>query len=301
MARMTANGIELEYERLGDPAKPLVLPILGISDQLTDWPIELCDCFLEAGFSVVRFDLRDCGLSTNFDSAGDPDLGAVFTDGLEASGYRAPYDLHDLADDVLGLMDGLGTASAHLIGYSLGGILAQLCALKAPERVRSLTALQSTSRAPGMPPRGQAIIAAMVAASRRRSERDRAIADLAGVREQTNGSRHRLTRAEAQVMARQAIERAYCPGGIGRMYTASFATPSHCEKLGSIALPSYILHGGDDSIFPIQHGEDLARRIAHGKFEVIEGAGHNHPPSLVPLLAERLTDFVTTAERQIKT
>ena len=300
MARLGANGITLEYERFGDPGNPLVLPILGISDQLTDWPADLCDCFTAAGFSVVRFDPRDCGLSTSFDQAGDPDLEAIFARGLPDSGYRAPYDLHDLADDVLGLMDSLEAASAHLIGYSLGGILAQLCALKAPDRVRSLTALQSTSRAPGMPPRGPAIVAAMVAASRRREDRDQAIADLARVRLETNGRRHRLTPAEAEAMARQSIARAYCPGGIGRLYAASFATPTHCEDLDGITVPTYVLQGVDDSIFPVEHGEDLARRIAHARFEVIAGAGHNHPPSLMPILAEKLTAFVTEAENEVK-
>ena len=140
MPRARSNGIELEYQTTGRPDQPPVLLVMGLGAQLTDWPEEFCESLAGRGFFVVRFDNRDCGLSTSLDELGPPDL-----PGLLAGTASAPYRLADLADDAVGLLDALGIERAHVVGASMGGMIAQQLVIDHPERVRSLCSIMSTT------------------------------------------------------------------------------------------------------------------------------------------------------------
>src|SRR5580692_11266256 len=148
MPQQTANGITIEYDTFGDPAAPPVLLIMGLGAQMTLWETEFCEAIADHGFYVIRFDNRDIGLSTWFDDAGVSELGDVMTGAV-----GAPYSLADMAADAAGLLDALGIASAHIVGASMGGMIAQAFVIAYPGKTRSFTSIMSTT---GDPAVGQA-------------------------------------------------------------------------------------------------------------------------------------------------
>ena len=151
MAQIKANNIQIEYERFGPEDRETVLLIMGLGGQLTLWPTELCEELVARGYHVVRFDNRDIGLSEKFDHAGMPDMGALMGALLSGQKPEAPYSLDDMAADATGLLDALGIAKAHIVGASMGGMIAQLVAINHPEKVLSLTSIMSTTGNPELP------------------------------------------------------------------------------------------------------------------------------------------------------
>jgi pimeloyl-ACP methyl ester carboxylesterase len=266
------NGVNLAYEVLGSLSQPVVMPILGITDNITDWPDRLCAPFLEAGYCVVRHESRDMGLSTQMD-------------GVE-------YCLTDIADDVLGLMDHLAINIADFIGYSLGGAVVQLIALARPNRVRSLVALQSTSYNPSLPARSATVLESMNKACIQYPTVAEAVAALKAVRLACNGSVHAMSDDEAQKVAERSVARGYCPAGTKRMIEARQRTEPFYEQLAAINCPTLVLQGSDDPIFPRGHGEDIAQRIPRATLQYMHGAGHNHPESLIPQLLDSILGFL---------
>src|ERR1043166_3856250 len=151
MPRIKANGIELEYEEFGDRDAPAILLIMGLAGQLIHWPEEFCVTLAQAGYRVIRYDNRDIGLSTKLDHPGKPNLMRSGVRALLRLPVRAPYKLDDMAADALGLLDALGIKTAHLVGASMGGMIAQILAAKHRSRVRSLTLIMTTSGNPWLP------------------------------------------------------------------------------------------------------------------------------------------------------
>jgi pimeloyl-ACP methyl ester carboxylesterase len=266
------NGVDIAYDVIGDLSCPVVMPILGITDNLTDWPENLCEPLVQAGYCVVRHETRDMGWSTQMEGA--------------------HYDMENIADDVVGLMNHLSIGSADLVGYSLGGAVAQLLALTAPNRVRRLVALQSTSYNPSLPPRSPAVLGAMKNACTEYETEAEAVAALKAVRLACNGSLHAMSDEEARKSAEGSVARGYQPHGTARMIEARQRTAPFHERLAQITSPMLVLQGTDDPIFPIGHGEDIARRVPGAELVYLQGAGHNHPQSLVPQLVTRIRDFL---------
>ena len=151
MAQISANGIDIEYERFGPEDRETVLLIMGLSAQLTLWPVELCDELVSRGYHVIRFDNRDIGLSTKFEEAGTPDMAALVGALLTGNKPQAPYSLDDMAADAVGLLDALDIEKAHIVGASMGGMIAQLVATNHPDKALSLTSIMSTTGNPDLP------------------------------------------------------------------------------------------------------------------------------------------------------
>jgi pimeloyl-ACP methyl ester carboxylesterase len=266
------KGITLAYEVIGALSQPVVMPILGITDNLTDWPDSLCVPFVEAGYCVVRHESRDMGRSTQME--GDQ------------------YSMEHIVADTLALMDQLQISAAHFIGYSFGGAIAQLLALTAPARARSLVLLQSTDYNPSLPARSSTVLAAMNNACIQYATVAEAVAAIKAVRLACNGRVHAMSAAQAQSAAERSVARAYCPLGTARMIEARKRTAPFFERLTAITCPTLVLQGSDDPIFPRGHGEDIARRIQGAVLEYMPGAGHNHPDSLIPQLLESILGFL---------
>lgn len=264
-------GIRLAYEEHGKRSAPVVLPILGITDNLTDWPEAFCEPFVAAGQRVVRFESRDMGWSTQ---------------------SPCEYTLTDVAQDVLALMNVLGIEVASLVGYSFGGAVAQVLAINAVARVRHLVALQSTTYHPALPPRGAAVQDAMAAACIEYPTRDGAIAAMRHLRIACNGSIHAMSEVEAEASARRSVERGYHPRGTARMIRARQASAPFFERLHEIRSPTLVLQGTEDPIFPNGHGADIAARIRGARLVDLTGAGHNHPSSLAGPMLATIRDFV---------
>jgi pimeloyl-ACP methyl ester carboxylesterase len=266
------NGVDLAYEVIGTLSQPVVMPILGITDNMSDWPDRLCVPFVDAGYCVVRHECRDMGWSTQMDGA--------------------QYGMEHIVDDVIALMDHLGIGAAHFIGYSFGGAIAQLLALAAPNRVQSLVLLQSTNYNPSLPPRSAAVLETMNGACLQYPTMAEAVAAIKAVRLACNGSMHAMSDDEAQRAAERSVARAYRPLGTARMIEARKRTAPFYERSAAIRCPTLVLQGSDDPIFPRGHGEDIVRRIPAARLVYLRGAGHNHPDSLIPKMLQSILGFL---------
>ncbi|MEM7292691.1 MAG: alpha/beta hydrolase [Pseudomonadota bacterium] len=290
---MLDNGVTLAYDTHGNPQHRVVFVILGITDNITDWPEGLYQPLVDAGLHVVRFELRDSGHSTKFDQFGVPDLGAAIATVGRGEVPDAGYTARDVAEDARLLMAHLKIDDACLVGYSYGAFVAQILALNAPERVSRLVCLQGTNYNPELPPRTAAVNAAMIGATVEYDDDDERIAAMMALRKATNGSIHALDDDEALDSATTSVARMYYPRGTGRIVLSRMACPPMYEDTARIKCPVLVLHADEDPIFSIEHGQDMAQRMPNAKLEVLQGAGHNHPLSLQPLIANRIAEFAS--------
>lgn len=266
--------IHIEYETLGDPADPPVLFIAGLGMQLVGWDDGFCEGFADRGHYVVRFDNRDVGLSTHLRDAPGPNVLAAFLGDTSS----AAYTLKEMAEDVAGLLDTLGLDSAHVMGVSMGSMIAQMLAITAPERVRSLTLLMTTTGAPDVgratPAAAQVLTAAPPA--------DRAgIGERAVSNSRVIGSRGQGWDPDAvRRRALRSYDRAFDPLGVGRQLMAVMATGDRTAALGAVDVPAVVVHGDADPLIDVSGGKAVARAIPGAELDIVEGMGHDLPPAL---------------------
>ena len=290
------NGVALEYEVNGELSNPVIFIILGITDNITDWPPGLVDPLVAAGFCVVCHELRDSGLSSKFESTGYPDLAAAKLQLEKGERPDAPYTVHDVAEDALLLMDFLEIESACVVGYSYGSMVAQLLTLKVPQRVDKLVCLQGSNYNPDLPARLPDVEKAMLGATLEYPDREQQVDAVINLRIATNGSVHALGAEEARASAETSVARMYYPQGTARIILSRFATEPFYQQTQNIGCPTLILHADEDPIFNIEHGRDLAEKISGSRLEILAGAGHNHPLSLQPIIANHLIGFAGFSE-----
>jgi pimeloyl-ACP methyl ester carboxylesterase len=286
MSQIRANGINIEYEEMGDRSNVTLILIRGLGTQLIDWPVSFLDGLVACGLHLVYFDNRDVGLSQKFEEAGVPDLSAVLK-GDEIPGYT----LQDMADDVAGVMDALGIDKAHVLGISMGGMIVQVLAATHGERLHSMMSVMSTSSRPGLPAATPAAMASLTAQPDPDGGEE-AIDQLDAEGLRICGSPgYPQSLDERLAIVRRRRERNYNPGGVARQFAAVAASGSRVELLASINLPCLVIHGADDPLIPVSGGEDTARCIAGARLEIIPGMGHNIPAGVVPGLLELIVDF----------
>jgi pimeloyl-ACP methyl ester carboxylesterase len=281
---VTANGIDIEYESMGT-GEPLVL-IMGIGAQLVDWPQGFCQMLVERGFRVIRFDHRDVGLSTRFPHARVPRVRKLIARWLLGRQVPAPYTLSDMAADTAGLLDALGIDSAHVLGVSMGGMIAQTLAIEHPSRVRTLTSVMSTTgERRGFLSRPHALRALLMPAPRNRDEAmDRAVAFF-----RTVGSpQYPFDEAAMRERAGRAFDRGMDPRGFLRHMAAILASGSRRRALRRVRAPTLVIHGQADPLIPVAGGRSTARAIPGARLRVIPGMGHD----LAEGLWRRLVDEV---------
>lgn len=291
--KIRANGINIEVEdsgpgRAGED-RPAVLLIMGLGMQLVAWPPQLVQALADAGYRVVRHDNRDVGLSQHLDTLGKPNLiweGIKYKLGLTP---RAPYSLRDMAADSLGVLDALGLDKVHVVGVSMGGMIAQRLALMAPRRVRSLTSIMSSSGAKGLPQARRKVTRTLL--GRPDNNSVEAVGDHYVKLFKVIGSPGFPTpEPEMRERIRHGLQRSFHPVGTMRQMLAIIADTDRAKELARITAPTLVLHGKADPLVPYAHGEDTARRIAGARLVGIEGMGHDLPPGVVarllpPLLA----------------
>jgi pimeloyl-ACP methyl ester carboxylesterase len=287
-----SNGVSLEYEIHGDPSDPVILVILGITDNITDWPSGLYLPLVKAGFCVVRYELRDSGFSTRFDQSGDADLQQAkrVLEGGELP--DAPYTAHDMAGDAVLLLQFLDIQSACVIGYSYGSLVAQILAIDYPSCVSRLVCLQGSNYNPELPGRTADVDKAMKAATLEYKSLEEQVDTMKNLRLATNGKRHALDNKEAMQSATTSVERMYYPQGTARIVLSRLATRPVYKQTKNVHCPTLILHGDQDPIFSIEHGKDMADRIPNSSLVILEGTGHNHPLSLQSIVVKRILDFL---------
>jgi pimeloyl-ACP methyl ester carboxylesterase len=281
--KVQANGLALEVEESGPRDGPAVLLVMGLGMQLIAWPADFVDALAAAGYRVLRFDNRDIGLSAHLDHLGTPNIlweSLKLRVGLPV---RAPYRLHDLAADGIGLLDALGIEQAHVVGASMGGMVAQRMALAAPQRLRSLTSIMSSSGARRLPWPTPKVQRALLGRPRDRSEA--AVVDHAVKLFQLIGSPgFPIPEPELRQRVRAAVRRSDHPAGALRQLTAIVADAHRAQELAQVRVPTLVLHGADDPLVPLACGQDTAQRIPGARLVTVPGMGHDLAPGVVERL-----------------
>ncbi len=294
MAKIQANGIDIEYEEFGSKDDPLMLLVMGFAGQMTGWPQSLIQGLTDAGRRVVIFDNRDSGLTTEFDGQVPPSPRNIVK-GIAAGEpmhEKVPYLLDDMAADAAALIEALGADKADVMGVSMGGMIVQLMALNHPERVRSLIPVMTTSGDPALPPATPEAAAALTAMPEDRTPE--AIADLAVKGRAAYGSHPDVRTPDDEIRANAiaAMQRSDRPMGAARQYAAILAQPRWHERLGGLDVPTLVLHGKVDNLILPAAGEDIARRVPGAKIDIIEKWGHDLPEAIMPVLLNRIVPFL---------
>jgi pimeloyl-ACP methyl ester carboxylesterase len=281
-----ANGIDICYEIFGDPAAEPLLLIMGLGAQMIHWDDEFCADLAQRGFRVIRFDNRDIGQSTKM--SGGKKLGA-----LELLKLRflkipvdAPYRLSDMAKDTVGLMDVLGIQSAHIVGASMGGMIAQEIALSFPQRVRSLTSIMSTTGNPKVPPPTREAAAVLMAPPP--TTKEEYFARFAKTWKVLRVGSFPEDEALDPARAARTYERGLNPAGVGRQLRAVLASGSRKERLGQVKIPTLVIHGTVDPLVRPEGGKDTAASISGAKLLMIEGMGHALPIPMWPQIIDAI-------------
>ncbi len=290
MSRAQLGEIEIEYDEVGDAAAPPVLLVMGLGAQMTLWPAEFCAAIAARGHRVIRFDNRDAGLSTHLHDAPRPDVAAAFAGDTSS----ASYTLSDMAADTAGLLDALGIDSAHVVGASMGGMIAQTVAIEHPERVRSLTSIMSTT---GDRSVGQATPAASaVLLGPPSAGRDEAIERAVSSARVVGSPAYPADEAELRRRTGEYYDRAFDPLGVTRQLLAIMASGDRTPKLAGVTVPTVVVHGDADPLVDPSGGRATAAAVPGAELIMIPGMGHDLPEQVWPQIIDAITAAVARGE-----
>lgn len=283
------SGIKLVFEDCGPPDAPCLLLISGLGQQLVDWPETLLTGLQARGFRTLRFDNRDCGLSSRV--AGPPiNIRAEFMRQLVGLPVRSAYRLEDMADDAAGLLDALGIESAHVLGASMGGMIGQVFAAGRPHRTRSLTSIMSSSGATRFRFHfTPAVRAVMTPVSRNASETE-LLDHLERVWTLIGSPGLQPTREELRTRLLASLRRAHDPAATARQLLAIMASGDRRPLLKLLRMPTLVIHGESDPLVPIAAGRDTAAHVPGARFIAIPGMGHDFPEALLPRLIDDIAE-----------
>lgn len=297
MPKLDANGIRIEYDTFGEPAADPLLLIMGLGTQMTAWHPEFCNALAVRGHYVIRFDNRDIGLSTKFDHAGGPGRLRLLMNHVMGLPVNPPYTLTDMAADAAGVLEALDIDAAHVVGASMGGMIAQLMALHHPDRVRSLTSFMSTSGDPALPGPDRKVVRHIFLRRPRRGDREAMLAHMTRSLALIGSPGYPRSDAEWRELVQASLERSYYPAGFLRHTAAVAADGSRVQRLKRIDRPTLVIHGRDDPLIPVEGGIDTARHIRDARLQIIDGLGHDIPPPLYDRLAGLIADHAAAARR----
>jgi pimeloyl-ACP methyl ester carboxylesterase len=280
-----ANGLQLAYEEFGEPDQPAIVLIMGLGTQLIAWPEDFCRGLAARGFRVIRFDNRDIGLSQKIEGMQLPNLVKLAAYSRLKLPMKVPYTLHDMAKDTVGLLDALDISAAHLVGASMGGMIAQLVAGNYPFRVLSLTSIMSTSGCRSLPAADRKVSLHML---RRPRNADAEALQEYGMRTwRLIGSPGYPPTDEAlREKLSASYQRSHYPAGYIRQLAAIMASGDRVLLLKKIVAPTLVIHGKADPLVPVAGGIDTARHIRGARLELIDGMGHDLPVPLLPYFVD---------------
>lgn len=283
MPLVQANGLSIEYESFGEAGAPCVLLVMGLGTQLTAWPLSLCEALVALGYRVIRFDNRDIGLSERLDHFGTPRVPLVALARAVGLPVRAPYSLEDMAADAIGLLDALGIAEVHVVGASMGGMIAQLMAGLYPHRVLSLTSVMSTTGHRSLPGPTAAARKALLMKPADPESMASVLERNLTVRRVVESPGYRQSAAQLEKTVADALARGgYNPNGVARQLTAILASRDRRQLLAGVRMPALVLHGEDDILVKPACGRDTADCLPNSRFVTFPGMGHDLPAALMP-------------------
>ena len=289
MPHAIANGIRIEYETHGDPANPPLLLIMGLGAQLTLWPIELVEALVARGYHVIRYDNRDIGLSTKFTEHGVPNVRKVLLMRLFGLRPKLPYRLTDMAADAVALLDALGIAKAHIVGASMGGMIAQLVAATYPERTLSLTSIMSTTGNRRVPPARPEAFKALTTPPPANATLADMIPHVTRIARAIGSPAYPTPEDRLVERITRDFERSFHPTGAGRQLAAIIDDGCRRSRLKNVTAPSLVIHGVDDPLVRVEGGRDTAAHIPGARLHEIPGMGHDLPLELVDEVADAIT------------
>ncbi|MGD1056163.1 MAG: alpha/beta hydrolase [Solirubrobacteraceae bacterium] len=289
----TPQGIALEYETFGSSEDPPLLLVMGYGSQLITWPRAFCERLAAGGRFVIAFDNRDCGLSSKLDSQGAEVslvIAAASAGDFEKARELAAYTLSDMSDDGFALLSALGIDRAHVVGVSMGGMIAQTMAIEHPERLLTLTSIMSTTGESGFgrstPEARQALLTPPPS--------DRAGYVEAAARMLIWRSKKYPELDSARQLAGESYDRCYYPEGSSRQLAAMIASGSRAEGLRQLQVPTLVIHGLDDTLIAPSGGERTAELVPGARLLLVEDMGHDRPEPLWPQLSGAILEH--TAE-----
>ena len=262
--------VEVAYRIIAPgEGKPKIVAIMGLGGSNVAWGDQLISGLADGGYEILLLDNRDTGASTRFDDWGQPVLWWELLKYRFGFSVNAPYTLNDMGADIAGLMDAIDYREAHIMGVSMGGMIAQIVAAQYPDKTRSLTSIMSTTNAPHLPP----------------------------PTEEAEMRLRNLATGEAQADREQAIrDRGFYPESMQRHLMAIFKTGDRSTEVATIAAPTLVLHGADDGLVPPEHGRHTASLIEDARFMLIEGMAHNMPEDIIPKLVSEMTSHMGAVE-----
>lgn len=290
------NGISITFEDKGPRDAPVILLVMGLGGQLTLWPDEFVDALNARGFRTIRYDNRDVGLSTHFDAAGVPNLKWMFVKSLLRLPVRSAYTLADMAADGVALLDHLGTARAHIVGVSMGGMISQHIAARYPDRVLSLTSVMSTTGNPRLP-RAQKEAMQVLTSRPMSGDPEDLIAYSVRAAKVIGSPGYPPDEERLQRRVRSDFERGWYPQGVARQMAAIVADGDRRPMLKSIDAPTLVIHGEGDPLVPLAGGRDTADNIPGARLLTIPGMGHDLPLGLVDTLADAIAGHAGAVAR----
>jgi pimeloyl-ACP methyl ester carboxylesterase len=289
MPRAPINGIEIEYELSGPEDGQPLLCVHGLGSQLIHWPEPMVDGLGAAGFRVIRFDNRDVGLSTHFHGVPVPDIMEVIEARRRGEKTDAPYTISDMAADALGLLDLLGIERAHILGASMGGLIAQALTIANPHRALSLNIIMSHPGDPDLRGGDPAVTAKLATPAPDPREDEEGFArHQAEIARAVGSPGYPPNEAFWRSFAVEGARRAFDPSGVGRQMAATRSSPEFTEGLRGLDLPTLVIHGMDDPLVSIEGGRAIAANVRNALLLQVNGMGHDFPAELLDMFVSAI-------------
>ncbi|MGB0494938.1 MAG: alpha/beta fold hydrolase [Kangiellaceae bacterium] len=291
--QVEANGLKINFDSFGDPSHPPMIMIMGLGAQMLFWDENLCKLLASQGFWVIRFDNRDIGKSTWLKHLPAPSLMGFLSSSLFGRALNAPYLLSDMADDTLGLMDALQLDKANIVGASMGGMIAQCVALKARDRVVSLTSIMSTTGNRSLPkPKARVGMALMRPMPK---NIDQYVEHGLSVWKMLHTDNFPFDAERMENVLRSSREIGFNPAGLSRQLAAIIDSPDRTEQLNNLMTPSLVIHGDQDPLVPVECGYATAEALPNSSLKILKGMGHTLPEQLWSEITAGIVDLARSA------
>jgi pimeloyl-ACP methyl ester carboxylesterase len=289
MRIVNANGIELAFDSFGNENHPAMLLIAGLGTQRIRWSDAFCKGLAERGYRVIRFDNRDAGESTHLTDSGVPDFNTLRSDLMSGRKPEVPYALSDMAMDAVSLLDQLSIERAHIVGRSMGGMIAQIIASEHSTRVLSLTSIMSGTGNPILPQAAPDVMAMMMQPAPNPSvDLESFVANQTAFARRIAGTEYIFDESAHRAIILEELRSAYDPGGTARQIAAIAIAGDRRARLYTITAPTLVIHGTDDPLIPPACGEDTAACIPNARLMLIEGMGHEIPPEFHDVILDAI-------------